>query len=93
MNEPVNPEVFGLHPKTKIELIDKATYIIIIRRKSRIIMKDARNILDKVAKIKSVDPLARVGVHTTAPVCSKTRKLLRAHGVEIQAVQKKPSTQ
>jgi len=83
MNKTVDPGTFGLPLKTKIELTATDTYVLIIQRKSRIVMKDGRGILAKVAKIKSSVPAARVAVQTSAPICSKTRRFLQAHGIDI----------
>ncbi|MDF1593663.1 MAG: hypothetical protein P1P89_19315 [Desulfobacterales bacterium] len=86
MNKSVDPATFGLHSGTRIEKTGKETYVLIIQRKSRIIMKDGRNILAKAAIIQSAVPEARVDVHTSAPVCSKTRQFLQAHGITIEAM-------
>ena len=83
MNKSVDPATFGLHSGTRIEKAGEETYILIIQRKSRIIMKDGRNILAKVAKIKSAVPEVRVDVHTSAPICSKTKQFLQTHGIAI----------
>ena len=87
MTIPVDPKLFGLHPATKIEKIDPLKFALVIRRKSRIIMKDGENILKKTARIQSHVPNATVVVKTTAPVCSKTRSFLREHRIEIRALQ------
>lgn len=83
MNKPIDAKTFGLHPGTSIEQVSEGKYSLIIRRKSRIVMKDGRNILQKVSKIKASVPDARVDVQTTAPVCSKTQRFLRENGVNI----------
>jgi len=83
MSKPVDPKTFGLHPATKIEKTDPLEFALVIRRKSRIIMKDGENILKKSARIRSHVPGATVVVKTTAPVCSKTRFFLQGHQIEI----------
>lgn len=80
---PVNPKDFGLHPSTRIEKTGSGAYALVIRRKSRIIMKDGRNLLDKAARIRARQPGATVSVHTTAPVCSKTQVFLAENGIHV----------
>jgi len=82
----VDPKKFGLHPATKIEQTRKSKFALVIRRKSRIIMKDGENILKKAERIKSHVPQARVLLKTTAPVCSKTRAFLSEHHIGIEAL-------
>ncbi len=68
------PKEFGLSFRTT--LIENQCYIaIIIDRKSRLIMKDKRFILELSKKIQTVINIP-VRVKTLAPVCSKTRKFL-----------------
>lgn len=68
------PKAFGHSLRTT--LIENQCYIaIIIDRKSRLIMKDKRFILELSKKIQTVINIP-VRVNTLAPVCSKTRKFL-----------------
>ncbi|MBI9083259.1 MAG: hypothetical protein JEZ11_06635 [Desulfobacterales bacterium] len=83
MTEIVDPKLFGLPSATCIEKQGKNAYAIVIRRKSRIIMKDGRNILAKAEKIRAECPGARISVQTTAPVCSKTRAFLMENGIPV----------
>jgi hypothetical protein len=46
-------------------------------------MKDATAILDKAEKIKDVEPDVTVTLETTAPICSKSAKLLNENGIKI----------
>ena len=87
MNKTVDPGTFGLPPGTQIELTLKDSYVLVIQRKSRIVMKDGRSILARVAKIKSSVPAAQVEVQTSAPVCSKTRRFLQEHSIAIGAIE------
>ncbi len=84
MNQTIDPKRFGLHPSTKLAETEKNHFIILIDRKSRIIMKDGKKILEKVSKIKASVPDALVTVSTTAPVCSKTKQFLEEHNVSIE---------
>ena len=86
MNKSIDAKTFGLRPGTLIEQVAREKFIIIIRRKSRIIMKDGRKLLEKIAKIKAVVPNAQVDVQTTAPVCGKTKRFLSENNVDIFTV-------
>ena len=84
MDNTVDPKTFGLHRSTVLERTGRNRYAIVIRRKSRIIMKDGEKILDKAGRIRAAVPDARVAVRTSAPVCSKTREYLETHGIHIE---------
>ena len=62
---------------------DLEEFILVINRKSRVIMKDAITILKKAEIIKEKVPNASVSLETTAPVCSKSIKFLKENGVEV----------
>ncbi len=83
MSQFIDPKTFGLHPSTRITKTGDNRFTIVIHRKSRIIMKDGRNILSKAEQIKSKFGSARVDVRTTAPVCSKTSVFLEEQGIKI----------
>ena len=70
----LQPKALGL--SFRITLIENQCYIaIIIDRKSRLIMKDKRFILELSKKIHTIINIP-VRVKTLAPVCRKTRKFL-----------------
>mgnify|MGYP006865028276 FL=1 len=83
MNKFVDPKLYGLPPSTKLEQVGTNQYDIVIQRKSRIIMKDGEGILAKVIKIKNHVSNAKVGLKTSAPVCSKTKSFLEEHGISV----------
>ena len=83
MTDFLDPKSLGLHPRLLVAVIDKNTLAIIINRKSRIIMADARKTLANATKIKKAIPGKRVIVKTTAPVCSKTLQFLGNQGIEV----------
>ncbi len=83
MNTFVDPKLYGLPPSTKLEQVGTNQYDIVIQRKSRIIMKDGEVILAKVNKIKNHVANAKVGLKTSAPVCSKTKSFLEGHGISV----------
>ena len=79
----VDPQLFGLHHTTVIEQSGENRFVLVINRKSRIIMADGKKILQKAARIIEKVPEARISLKTTAPVCSKTQTLLRENNVEL----------
>ncbi len=81
--KPVDPTKFGLSRRVVLEAVGSNCIRIIKRRKSRIIMKDGKRLLQQAQRIKSHLPSVAVEVATTAPVCSKTRAYLREHGVKV----------
>lgn len=83
----LSPQLFGLPSRTVIEERKKGEIILVIRRKSRIIQKDGRQIAEKIAKIKRVEPEANVFFATTAPVCSKTRAFLTDHQISVEILE------
>ena len=74
---------FGLPARTVLEQTDKNTIALIIDRKSRIVMADGKKILEKAKKIKEVQPSVTVVLKTTAPVCSKTIRLLEGENIQL----------
>jgi len=79
----IDPKRFGLHHTTQLEQSGEKQFTLVINRKSRIIMKDGKNILAKAARINEKIPGAVIRLRTTAPVCSKTQKLLAENNVEV----------
>ena len=83
MNKFIDPKPYGLPPSTKLEQVGTNQYDIVIQRKSRIIMKDGEGILAKVNKIRNHVPNAKVGLKTSAPVCSKTKAFLEEQDISV----------
>ncbi len=83
MNKFVDPKLYGLPPSTKLEQVGTNQYDIVIQRKSRIIMKDGEGILAKVNKVRNHIPNAKIGLKTSAPVCSKTKSFLEEHSISV----------
>ena len=77
----LDPKTFNLNNRVVIEE-EKNTLTLVVNRKSRIIMKDGRRLLDQVRQIKKFSKKP-VLIFTTAPVCSKTKGFLNNNGVEI----------
>jgi hypothetical protein len=83
MTTPIDPKSFGLPPRTVLEQVEKGHIAIVVRRKSRIIMKDGQNILEKARTIRRQAGEVRVSLLTNAPVCSKTIGFLADNGIEV----------
>ncbi len=83
MPSTVDPQLFGLHHTTIIEQPGENRFALVINRKSRIIMADGKKILQKAARIIEKFPAARISLRTSAPVCSKTKALLKENNVEL----------
>ncbi len=86
MIKQIDPKLYGLPPRTVLMKQDSDEFVLLINRKSRIIMKDALTILKKVEKIKGKVLNASVVLETSAPVCSKSIKFLEEKGIEIISV-------
>ena len=80
----IKPEKYNLPPRTVLEGGPLQSMAIIIDRKSRIIMKDARRILKMAENINRSNDYKKVSVKTSAPVCSKTRRLLAENQINIE---------
>ena len=89
MIEQVDPKFYELPPRTLLMKRGSEEFILVIRRKSRIIMKDAVTILKRAEKIKEKALNAWVVVETNAPVCSKSIKFLKENGISVVAVSEK----
>ena len=76
-----DPKIFNLSSRTVIKET-KRELSLIINRKSRIIMKDGRRLLEQIKEIKKTSNKP-VAVFTTAPICSKTKNFLNNNKVEI----------
>ncbi|MBU1169325.1 MAG: hypothetical protein KKD44_07150 [Proteobacteria bacterium] len=75
------PESLGLSSRTRIRTLSGNHIALVIDRKSRIIMKDGKGILDKAEIIRTRYPDMKISVETPAPVCSKTLAFLEDHGI------------
>ena len=79
----LDPKKYGLKTRTVLIENEQKEIIIVINRKSRIIMKDGRKILEKARKIQQQENKT-ISVSTDAPVCSKTKQRLQKHGIEVR---------
>jgi hypothetical protein len=87
--EKVDPKFYNLPPRTILMKRGADEFILVIRRKSRIIMKDALSILKKAEKIQAKASNASFVVETNAPVCSKSTQFLKDNGIVIEKLPEK----
>ena len=83
MTKKIDPKQFGFPGKTVIEKLDDTHYVLVIDRKSRVIMADGKKLVEKAEKIKKVKPGVRISLKSSAPVCSKTIPYLAGHGIDL----------
>jgi len=83
IEELLNPADFGINSRTVLKKINKKHIAIVINRKSRIVMKDGKGILEKVRSVKGSAGDVKVSLMTGAPVCSKTENFLAENGIDI----------
>ena len=83
LEKSIDPKKFGLTGKTVIEKLGKSHYALVLDRKSRVIIADGKKLIEKAQKIKAVEPGTKISLKSTAPVCSKTIRLLAGHGIEL----------
>ena len=84
----IDPKEFGLSPRT---LLGKYlnNVVLIKDRKSRIIMKDGKQIFKQIQLIKKYTPNSNVNFATSAPACGKTIAVLKAKGIKILSLKKR----
>jgi len=79
----LNPKKYNLNSRVLIKQSTPNHIIIIIDRKSRIIMKDGMRINEQKQAINQVKPNMKVSLQTTAPICSKTKEYLSSKNISI----------
>ena len=83
MTKQIDPKIYSLPARTVLMKKSSDKFVLVINRKSRIVMKDAVSILKKAEKIKEKVPNASVFLKTSAPVCSKSIKFLEDNNIEV----------
>ena len=83
MNKELNPKGFGLNSRVVLQQINADTIAIVKKRKSRIIMKDGKQILEQATEILKNNPKFKIALLVSGPVCSKTTKFLAENGIAI----------
>jgi len=81
----IDPTQYNLSSRVDLRQDRSGDLLIIIDRKSRIIMKDGIRVLEMVKKINKIDPKKNISVRTSAPICSKTKKLLLENSIMIKS--------
>jgi hypothetical protein len=84
----IDPKQFGLSPRTALGQLSQNHFVIIKDRKSRIIMKDGRQIFEQIRQIKKHTPNSKVSLATNAPVCGKTTKYFNEEKIKIYHLEK-----
>ena len=83
----IEPKSIGI--RSRIKILKKNNLVIMeINRKSRIIMKDGEKIVSNANIIKNNFDLP-VELHTSAPVCSKTRTFLEKVDIRVKPLSNK----
>ena len=77
----IDPIQYNLSSRTDLRQGRSGALLIVIDRKSRIIMKDGIRVLKMVKKINKIDPKKIISVRSSAPICSKTKKLLLENNI------------
>ncbi len=82
----VDPKQYGISARTTLLKEAGGHFIIVIDRKSRIIMKDAIIIVEKARMIQRKVKTARISLKTTAPVCSKSILMFQENEIALKMV-------
>ena len=82
----IDPTQYNLSSRVDLRQDRSGDLLIIIDRKSRIIMKDGIRVLEMVKKINKIDPKKNISVRTSAPICSKTKKLLLDNSIIVKSL-------
>ena len=82
----IDPTQYNLSSRVDLRQDRSGGLLIAIARKSRIIMKDGTRVLEMVKKINKIDPKKNISVRTSAPICSKTKKLLLENNIMIKSL-------
>jgi hypothetical protein len=83
MQNRIDPAEFGLPSRTILVEGQKGEIILVMDRKSRIVMADGHRIAAKAEKIRSKNPAAEINLQTGAPICGKTASYLAAKDIKI----------
>jgi len=76
-------EQFGLPKRTQLIQLDANTIGIIKKRKSRIIMKDSKQIVDIAMQIRKENKNLNIMLIISGPICSKSIKYLGENKIDI----------
>jgi hypothetical protein len=84
----IDPKKFGLSPRTVLGQLSPKHFVIIKDRKSRIIMKDGKQILEQINLMLENKPNFKISLATNTPICSKTTKYFNEEGIKIYHLEK-----
>lgn len=79
----INPKKYNLNNRVLIKQPKPKHIVIVINRKSRIIMKDGERINQHKEIIKKTEPNTKISLETTAPICTKTKNYLLSKDISI----------
>ena len=82
MKEDISPTDFGLSNRV-ILILEGRSIIIVKKRKSRIIMKDSKQLLETANKIWNKKPNIKIKILISGPICSKSIKFLADNDIEV----------
>jgi len=80
--ETISPTQYGLSSRVKLLFKDNSI-VIVKQRKSRIIMKDSRQILDIANKIRVQEHDKKIKLLISGPICSKSIKFLNENNITV----------
>ena len=80
----IDPAKFGLPAKTILQEGGPGRLVLVIARKSRLIMADGHKIVAKFEQIRKTSPGIVLDLRTTAPICTKTRVFLEENGIGVK---------
>jgi hypothetical protein len=86
--EILDSKEYGLSSRSVVGKYNNEQIFLIKDRKSRIIMKNGRQILNQIETIKINSQITNIALATNAPICGKTTKLFAENKVEVHHLEK-----
>jgi len=86
----ISEEETGLHKRNKVGRLPDGKTVILIDRKSRLIMKDGEKALALAMRLKQKG-FKYLMVSSSAPVCSKTSAFLKENNIDVKPLDKEPT--
>jgi hypothetical protein len=83
MKDIINPKIYGLSSRVQLREIEEGWLAIVKKRKSRIIMKDALQILEIASQIRKTQAELEIAVIISGPICSKSIAFLKDNQIDI----------
>jgi hypothetical protein len=82
----INPKIYSINSRISIFRTTNGGVLVMINRKSRIIMKDGHKIIENVKKINKIEKDVKITIKIKAPLCSKTKTFLEKKGVFLDII-------